>query len=173
MEYQLTTAAPYANKLHVQVVWVPGSFEIPLVAKATAKSGKFDAILTIGAVVGHSPCTANFVVTVRYMLFFVVCPLQSGTQCLCHRDSQLQGWGWREMLKRGMTSKGCLPGCASHFRSHTKVISVIQWPQVRGATTHYEAVVNSATGGSLSASLESGVPVIFGVLTTENMEQVC
>ena len=44
--------------------------------------------------------------------------------------------------------------------------------QVRGATTHYEAVVNSATGGSLSAGLESGVPVIFGVLTTENMEQV-
>lgn len=46
------------------------------------------------------------------------------------------------------------------------------WLQVRGATTHYEAVVNSATGGSLSAGLESGVPVIFGVLTTENMEQV-
>ena len=34
-----------------QVVWVPGSFEIPLVAKAMAKSGKFDAVLTIGAVV--------------------------------------------------------------------------------------------------------------------------
>lgn len=35
----------------LQVVWVPGSFEIPLVAKAMAKSGKFDAVLTIGAVV--------------------------------------------------------------------------------------------------------------------------
>ena len=44
--------------------------------------------------------------------------------------------------------------------------------QVRGATTHYEAVVNSATSGSLGASLESGVPVVFGVLTTETMEQV-
>jgi hypothetical protein len=45
--------------------------------------------------------------------------------------------------------------------------------QVRGATTHYEAVVNSATGGSLSAGMETGVPVVFGVLTTETMEQVC
>jgi hypothetical protein len=36
---------------NTQVVWVPGSFEIPLLAKAMAKSGKFDAILTIGAVV--------------------------------------------------------------------------------------------------------------------------
>ena len=34
-----------------QVVWVPGSFEIPLIAKSMAKSGKFDAVLTIGAVV--------------------------------------------------------------------------------------------------------------------------
>jgi len=45
--------------------------------------------------------------------------------------------------------------------------------QVRGATTHYEAVVNSATGGSLSAGMETGVPVVFGVLTTETMEQAC
>ena len=44
--------------------------------------------------------------------------------------------------------------------------------QVRGATTHYEAVVNSATGGTLNAGLDSGVPIIFGVLTTETMEQV-
>ena len=44
--------------------------------------------------------------------------------------------------------------------------------QVRGATTHYEAVVNSATGGTLSAGMETGVPVVFGVLTTEDMEQV-
>ena len=44
--------------------------------------------------------------------------------------------------------------------------------QVRGATTHYEAVVNSATGGTLSAGMETGIPVVFGVLTTEDMEQV-
>lgn len=44
--------------------------------------------------------------------------------------------------------------------------------QIRGSTTHYEAVANAAAGGLLGAGQESGVPVIFGVLTTENMEQV-
>lgn len=77
---------------HIEVVWVPGSFEIPVVAQAMAKSLKFDAVLCIGAV-------------------------------------------------------------------------------IRGATTHYEAVANSAAGGVLSAGLNSGVPCIFGVLTTETMEQ--
>jgi 6,7-dimethyl-8-ribityllumazine synthase len=42
---------------------------------------------------------------------------------------------------------------------------------VRGATTHYEAVVNGATSGLLNASVDSGVPVIFGVLTCDTMEQ--
>lgn len=37
----------------VQVCWVPGSFEIPVVAKAMAKSGKFDAVIGIGVVVSH------------------------------------------------------------------------------------------------------------------------
>lgn len=44
--------------------------------------------------------------------------------------------------------------------------------QVRGSTTHYEAVANAAAGGLLGAGQDSGVPVIFGVLTTETMEQV-
>ena len=44
--------------------------------------------------------------------------------------------------------------------------------QIRGSTTHYEAVANAAAGGLLGAGQESGVPVIFGVLTTENMDQV-
>ena len=43
---------------------------------------------------------------------------------------------------------------------------------MRGSTTHYEAVANAAAGGLLGAGQDSGVPVIFGVLTTENMEQV-
>lgn len=43
--------------------------------------------------------------------------------------------------------------------------------QVRGSTTHYEAVANAAAGGTLSASQDCGVPIIFGVLTTETMEQ--
>lgn len=35
----------------LQVAWVPGSFELPLIAKAMAKSGKYDAVITVGAVV--------------------------------------------------------------------------------------------------------------------------
>lgn len=42
---------------------------------------------------------------------------------------------------------------------------------IRGATTHYELVSAHAAAGIASASQQSGVPVIFGVLTTENIEQ--
>lgn len=76
----------------IDVIWVPGSFEIPVVAQQLALSKKYHSILCIGAV-------------------------------------------------------------------------------VRGATTHYDAVANSAASGIMSASLKSNVPCIFGVLTTENMEQ--
>eukprot|EP01018_Ginkgo_biloba_P010834 Gb_14839 [translate_table: standard] len=76
----------------IDVIWVPGSFEIPAVAQAVAKSGKYHAVLCIGAV-------------------------------------------------------------------------------VRGATSHYDAVANSAASGIVSAGLNSGVPCIFGVLTCDNMEQ--
>lgn len=41
-----------------QVAWVPGSFEMPIVAKAMAKSGRFDAVITVGAVVGSRPAPA-------------------------------------------------------------------------------------------------------------------
>ncbi len=77
---------------NIAVVWVPGAFEIPLVAKRCAKSGKYNAIITLGAV-------------------------------------------------------------------------------IRGATTHYESVCAELTKGIANVSLETGVPVIFGVLTTENIEQ--
>jgi len=42
---------------------------------------------------------------------------------------------------------------------------------VRGATTHYEAVCSAATSGLLGAASATGVPVVFGVLTTDTMEQ--
>ncbi|XP_015582298.1 6,7-dimethyl-8-ribityllumazine synthase, chloroplastic isoform X2 [Ricinus communis] len=74
------------------VVWVPGSFEIGVVAERLGKSRKYHAILCIGAV-------------------------------------------------------------------------------VRGDTTHYDAVANSAASGVLSAGLNSGVPCIFGVLTCDDMDQ--
>lgn len=42
---------------------------------------------------------------------------------------------------------------------------------IRGATTHYEVVINTSSTGVNQVALESGVPVIYGVLTTENIEQ--
>ncbi len=76
----------------VDVAWVPGSFEIPLVARTLAASGRYDAVLCLGAV-------------------------------------------------------------------------------IRGATTHYDHVAGQAVAGIAAAGAESGVPVIFGVLTTESIEQ--
>ncbi|KAJ7519878.1 hypothetical protein O6H91_20G059200 [Diphasiastrum complanatum] len=77
---------------HIDVIWVPGSFEIPMTAQTLAKTGRYHAVVCIGAV-------------------------------------------------------------------------------IKGATTHYDAVANSAASGVMSASLNSGVPCIFGILTCENMEQ--
>ncbi len=76
----------------VHVAWVPGAFEIPLIASKMAKSGKYDAVICLGAV-------------------------------------------------------------------------------IRGATSHYDYVCNEASKGIAAVSLETGVPVMFGVLTTENIEQ--
>lgn len=78
------------NDIHV--AWVPGAFEIPLVASKMAKSGKYDAIICLGAV-------------------------------------------------------------------------------IRGATSHYDYVCNEVSKGVASVSLETGIPVMFGILTTENIEQ--
>ena len=42
---------------------------------------------------------------------------------------------------------------------------------IRGATTHYDYVCNEAAKGIAKISLETGIPVIFGIVTTENIEQ--
>lgn len=76
----------------IQVIWVPGAFEIPLAAKKLAKSKKFDAVICLGAV-------------------------------------------------------------------------------IRGATYHFEYVAGEVAKGIAQASLETEIPIIFGVLTTENLEQ--
>ena len=76
----------------IDLAWVPGSFEIPLIAKKMAESGKYDAVICLGAV-------------------------------------------------------------------------------IRGATSHYDLVCNEAAKGIAHVSLDSGVPVLFGVVTTENIEQ--
>ena len=54
---QIQTCRCLMNDALAQVAWVPGSFELPLVAKAMAKSGKYDAVITVGAVV----CSVCFV----------------------------------------------------------------------------------------------------------------
>ena len=76
----------------ISVAWVPGSFEIPLVAKKFAESKNFDAVICLGAV-------------------------------------------------------------------------------IRGATTHYDYVCNEVSKGVAQVSLQTGVPTIFGVVTTENIQQ--
>ena len=80
------------NKDDVHVAWVPGAFEIPLIASKMAKSGKYDAVICLGAV-------------------------------------------------------------------------------IRGSTSHYDYVCNEVSNGIAAASFETGIPVLFGVLTTENIEQ--
>ncbi|XP_010526954.1 PREDICTED: 6,7-dimethyl-8-ribityllumazine synthase, chloroplastic [Tarenaya hassleriana] len=93
LEGALETFRKYSvREEDVDVVWVPGSFEIGVVAQRLGKSGKYHAVLCIGAV-------------------------------------------------------------------------------IRGDTTHYDAVANSAASGVLSAGINSGVPCIFGVLTCEDMDQ--
>lgn len=77
---------------NIDLAWVPGAFEIPLIAKKMAESGKYDAVICLGAV-------------------------------------------------------------------------------IRGATSHYDLVCNEAAKGIAHVSLDSGVPVLFGVATTENIEQ--
>ncbi|MFM7069234.1 MAG: 6,7-dimethyl-8-ribityllumazine synthase [Actinomycetes bacterium] len=76
----------------VEVVWVPGAFEVPLAAKTMATTGRFDAVVCLGCV-------------------------------------------------------------------------------IRGDTTHYEYVAGPAAYGIMQAQMDTGVPVIFGVLTVENQRQ--
>ena len=76
----------------IDVAWVPGAFEIPMVAKKLAETKRYDAVICVGAV-------------------------------------------------------------------------------IRGSTTHYDYVCSEVSKGVAQAGLSTGVPVIFSVLTTENIEQ--
>lgn len=80
------------NDDDIDSVHVPGAFELPLIAKTLAESGRYDGVITLGCV-------------------------------------------------------------------------------IRGATTHYDYVCNETAKGISNASLSTGIPVIFGVITTENVEQ--
>lgn len=80
------------DEASVTVAWVPGAFELPLVAARLASSGQFDAVVCLGAV-------------------------------------------------------------------------------IRGATAHFDHVAGQCAAGVQRAQLDSGVPVVFGVLTTDTVEQ--
>ena len=80
------------DEKNITAVWVPGAFEIPSIADKMASSGKYDAVIAVGAV-------------------------------------------------------------------------------IRGSTTHYDYVCSEVSKGIAQASLKNGVPVMFGVITTENIEQ--
>lgn len=80
------------NDDNISLAWVPGAFEIPLIASKMAESKKYDAVICLGAV-------------------------------------------------------------------------------IRGTTTHYDYVCSEVSKGIAKVSLDSDIPVIFGVLTTENIEQ--
>ena len=77
---------------NITAAWVPGAFELPLVAQKMVKSGKYDAVICVGAV-------------------------------------------------------------------------------IRGDTSHYDLVCNEAAKGVAQVSLATGTPVLFGIITTENIEQ--
>lgn len=65
-----------------------------------------------------------------------------------------------------------IPLVAKKFAESQKYDAVICLGAViRGATPHFEVVVNEVSKGSAQVGLETGVPVLFGVLTTENIEQ--
>ncbi|MHA1215580.1 MAG: 6,7-dimethyl-8-ribityllumazine synthase [Candidatus Hodarchaeales archaeon] len=76
----------------IEIVWVPGAFEIPLIAKLMANSKKYDAIITLGSV-------------------------------------------------------------------------------IRGSTSHFEYVSNEVSKGVAAVSFQTGIPTIFGILTTDTIEQ--
>lgn len=76
----------------ITAAWVPGAFEIPIVAQKMAQSGKYDAVICVGAV-------------------------------------------------------------------------------IRGDTSHYDYVCNEVSKGVAQVGLQTGVPVLFGIVTTENIEQ--
>jgi len=80
------------NQADIEIAWVPGSFEIPLIAKKLAQSKRYDAIICLGAV-------------------------------------------------------------------------------VRGGTPHFEYIATEVSKGIAKVSLETGLPVIYGIITTDTLEQ--
>ena len=87
-----TAGKTWVEEENITAAWVPGAFEIPLTAQKMAQSGKYDAVICVGAV-------------------------------------------------------------------------------IRGDTSHYDLVCNESAKGIAQVELATGIPVLFGVITTENIEQ--
>ncbi len=62
----------------IHVAWVPGAFEIPLIAAKMAKSGKYDAVICLGAVIRGSTSHYDYVCAMRFPRGLLLCRLESG-----------------------------------------------------------------------------------------------
>ncbi|RSK27507.1 6,7-dimethyl-8-ribityllumazine synthase [Bacillus sp. HMF5848] len=96
--------------------------------------------------------------------------------------SKLLGGAKDGLIRHGVTDENIdvawvpgafeIPSIAKKLAETGKYDAVVTLGTViRGATTHYDYVCNEAAKGVAQASMMTGVPVIFGVLTTENIEQ--
>ncbi|KAJ4841020.1 hypothetical protein Tsubulata_046457 [Turnera subulata] len=98
------------------------------------------------------------------------CETAAGVRHLVGSLTTTQGLRFAVVVARfnEIVTKRLLEGALETFHRYSVQEQDID---VRGDTTHYDAVANSAASGVLSASLNSGVPCIFGVLTCEDMDQ--
>ncbi|KAE9450516.1 hypothetical protein C3L33_17594, partial [Rhododendron williamsianum] len=127
LEGALDTFKKYSVKEEdIEVVWVPGSFEISLVAERLGKSRKYQAILCIGAVSGR-------VLESKIVMGLV-------------------GSGAHPTIVTSLVRAAALVGLESVDDNWLVFPTSCQ---IRGDTTHYDAVANSAASGVLSAGLNS------------------
>ena len=165
----------------IDVVHVPGSFEIPVVAKAMAKTGTYDAVICIGAVVrgatthyeevcgaattgcGHAAVSTGTKhaadilgrlltdVMAVVLCTFVMVLLCHSSECGCFQ----------------VTSSSVFRGCCSISPFRSFAVQFLCSVKVEYKVLFFAVKV----GGSTDTTVASGVPIIFGVITTETMEQ--
>ncbi|KAF8026887.1 hypothetical protein BT93_F3396 [Corymbia citriodora subsp. variegata] len=86
-------------------------------------------------------------------------------------SSSLQGAPAYFPVQKGRSSSLLRTAAVRHLEGSLTRTEGLRFGVVRGDTSHYDAVANSAASGVLSAGLNSGVPCIFGVLTCDDMDQ--
>ena len=158
----------------IHVAWVPGAFEIPLIASKMAKSGKYDAVICLGAVIRGSTSHYDFVcnevskgIAARFNEFITAKLLSGAMDGLVRHDVAEE-----DIHVAWVPGAFEIPLIASKMAKSGKYDAVICLGAViRGSTSHYDFVCNEVSKGIAAVSLETDVPVMFGVLTTENIEQ--